>query len=143
MTDKGLYDGRGVGMLTRRLAVADLTNAVTEAIHAAECDSPEDAADVAVAALYAEVAKLHRPFRIYGECGHRHTLDDITSGVATEVPEVGVTCEGGYLYTICAECCTRGTGYQLEECADDHTPNLMCHPCPTIRLFPPSLWGGE
>ncbi|MGH3099302.1 MAG: hypothetical protein ACRDMV_25255 [Streptosporangiales bacterium] len=90
--------------------------------------SPHDAS-VTVAALRA-VLEVHRPTRIYEDCGHEHTDEDVAEGRAEEIDDVGVVCEDGYQYTICVECCSDG-GRQTEECAVDHTPCDDCWPCPT------------
>lgn len=81
------------------------------------------AADPVAAALH-----LHREFRIYGECGHRHTEEG--NGVIS-VENVGLTCAEGYEYSICRECCTSGSDYQTEECATNHEGERACWPCRT------------
>lgn len=87
------------------------------------------------------VLDKHSALRIYDECGHRHTRDDVTAGVAKHVENVGFVCEDGFEYTVCRECCTGGSGYQSVECADDHL--LPCHPCATVQAITDALAGGR
>jgi hypothetical protein len=96
--------------------------------------------DTDTAALRARldaVQHLHREFRIYDECGHRHTEEG--NGVIS-VENVGLTCPDGYRYSICRECCTCGSDYQTEECATNHQ-HACCWPCDTHRAA--SLRGGQ
>lgn len=79
------------------------------------------------------VEELHSEFRVYEPCGHEHTDEDVKSGVAKDVPDVGVVCEDGHSYSICRECCTGGSDYQSEECASGH--DLPCYPCRTLRVL--------
>lgn len=82
------------------------------------------------------VRALHRPFRIYDECGHEHTDEDVDQGRAVSIDEVGYTCADGYLYTICRWCCTDGSEYQTETCATNHAAEREnCCPCPTARAL--------
>lgn len=83
-------------------------------------------------AATARVRELHRAFRIYDDCGHEHTLEDVEAGRAKNVTEVGYVCEVGYQFDICSECCTDGE-YQTEGCATDH--DRPCYPCPTIAVL--------
>lgn len=79
------------------------------------------------------VVDLHKPMRIYGECGHTHQPGDPGT---LEVDDVGLVCEDGYEYTICLECCADGSA-QTEDCATNH-PHLdegPCYPCPTRRAL--------
>jgi hypothetical protein len=81
-------------------------------------DTAESRIDAALA--------LHSEFRIYGECDHQHNEDD--PGVKS-IENVGLTCEDGYEYSICRECCTSGSGYQSEDCAEHD--RVFCWPCET------------
>jgi hypothetical protein len=83
----------------------------------------------------AATLKLHTELRIYEDCGHRHTDDDVDAGLATEVHEVGIVCEEGFLYSICNECCAAGDRYtgQTECCVADH--EHPCWPCNTIKAL--------
>ena len=65
------------------------------------------------------VLALHQPFRIYDECDHDHTEEDIAEGRAVETGEF-VSCHDEYLYSICTACCRDAQGFQTEECADAH-----------------------
>lgn len=78
---------------------------------------------------------LHHELRIYEDCGHRHDEADIEAGRATDVHEVGVVCEEGFLYSICNECCAAGDRYtgQTECCVADH--EHPCWPCPTVKAL--------
>ncbi|MFI6302151.1 hypothetical protein ACIBCH_09790 [Amycolatopsis thailandensis] len=71
---------------------------------------------------------LHVEFKIYDDCGHKHTAEDVDAGRAINVADVGYTCADGYEYSICRHCCTRDSGFQSEECAGHVRP---CWPCPT------------
>jgi hypothetical protein len=89
------------------------------------------------AALQARIDKalaLHRETKIYDECGHKHKMaDDYTVPAGLHlIEEVGLTCEDGYQYSICRECCT-DDGYQTETCVDNHEHggSAACWPCPT------------
>lgn len=101
----------------------------------ARADMPE-----LIAAL-ADVRNLHSEFRIFDECGHRHTLAEVDAEEAGAISiglqnfdSVGLVCEEGYAYSICQECCTGGgREYQTETCAGDHATNRACWPCPTRR----------
>ena len=50
-----------------------------------------------------DVRKLHVPFGIYDECGHKHHESEL--GVV-EIDEIGLTCDDGKLQTVCRECDT-------------------------------------
>lgn len=79
------------------------------------------------------VMDVHSPIRIYEECGHSHQVGE--QG-AKDVREVGVVCEVGYLYTICRECCTHGSGDQTEACVSEaHYSPIACFPCPTVQAL--------
>lgn len=99
------------------------------------------AADVPrlLAALDA-VLTLHREFRIYDECGHAHTEADLDAGAAIQTADM-VTCQDGYAYSICADCCRDGWG-QAEECASEHDHG-QCWPCLTHAAITRELLGEE
>lgn len=83
----------------------------------------------------AAVRSIHREFRIYRECGHEHTDDDLGKPGVIELDDVGVVCQAGSLYSICAACCTDGE-FQREDCADDHPhDDAPCWPCPTLAAL--------
>jgi hypothetical protein len=78
-----------------------------------------------------EALKIHSQFRVYDECGHQHEDDDPD---VIEIDEIGLTCGDGYLYSICANCCTGGSReWQTETCASEHKHDgdAACWPCPT------------
>lgn len=89
------------------------------------------------------VLGLHRAFRIFEECGHGHQFTEngrLPDGVLN-VENVGLTCEDGYLYSICWCCCTEESGYQSEDCGTDHPHEgpEACWPCPTIHAAAKAL----
>lgn len=96
--------------------------------HEAASITREQISPAAFRALRA-VLDLHKPFRIYDECGHNHAEGE--AGVI-EVEEIGLVCEDGYQYSICGECCADDV-YQKEECGSDH--HHPCYPCPTVRAI--------
>lgn len=69
--------------------------------------------------VIARIRSLHRPYKIYDACDHKHTDEDRAAGRAVAVEDVGLTCEDGLMYVVCRECCTDG-GYQTEVCATEH-----------------------
>lgn len=73
--------------------------------------------------------ELHKPLKIYGECGHEHEYGDPGT---VDVENVGLTCQDGFETTICLECCALGMA-QTEECASNHpyASGQPCWPCPT------------
>ncbi|MGW4127984.1 hypothetical protein [Amycolatopsis japonica] len=75
---------------------------------------------------------LHTEFKIYDECGHKHTAEDVDAGRAINVPDVGYTCSDGYEYSICRHCCTGDSGFQSEECEGHTRP---CWPCSTVAAL--------
>ena len=79
-------------------------------------------------ALRAKVAAalaIHCEWRIYDECGHQHAEGE--PGV-TEVEGMGLTCEAGYLYSVCYACET-DEGVCRED-SDEHP-----YPCATRRAL--------
>ncbi|OLE25881.1 MAG: hypothetical protein AUG44_14700 [Actinobacteria bacterium 13_1_20CM_3_71_11] len=79
---------------------------------------------------------LHVEFKIYDECDHDHRYNEdgaLPEGVL-DIDEIGLTCQGAYLYSICSNCCTGGSEeWQTEACANDHKHDgaSPCWPCPT------------
>lgn len=97
----------------------------------------------ALLAAVEAVLALHKPFRIYEECEHAHAYDGGTEGEWSAVVDCGdfLTCEDGYLYTICRECCGEGAlGNQREECASGHD-HSQCWPCSTAAAISAELPG--
>ena len=94
------------------------------------------------------VLALHREFRIYEECDHAHAYDGGTEGESGAVVDCGefLTCDDGYLYSVCRECCAQGSAaggpHQTEECATNHEVG-KCWPCPTRRAIAAKLLPGE
>ena len=83
------------------------------------------------------VLALHRPYRIYAECGHTPSQHDALTEYGVEVVETAdfETCGVGFERTVCACCCAdQGEGQTLE-CASDHVPGEDCWPCPTRRAI--------
>lgn len=96
--------------------------------------------DAAVAAervrLLGKLETLHAPFKIYDECDHEHTDEDVAAGRAFAVPKVGYTCK--LIYVCCRSCCCTNDGVQdwpIEDCAiyHKHTRNPD-YRCPTAAL---------
>ena len=79
------------------------------------------------------VLALHAEFRVYEECGRQHACDGVI--------DCGdfITCEDGYLYSVCRDCCTGGRD-QTEECAGEHD-RASCWPCPTREAISRALLG--
>jgi hypothetical protein len=72
------------------------------------------------------VLDLHSEFKIYDDCGHQHHVGDPG---ALSIENLGLTCEDGYEYSVCRECCTGGSGeYQTEDCVNhhDHEDSWRC-----------------
>jgi hypothetical protein len=80
-----------------------------------------------------KVAALHRPFRIYGECDHGDDEDHGGNKVVS-VEEIGETCEAGFMYEVCRECCCGCDSYQSEECASYHNHGKDKPICKTAAL---------
>lgn len=55
--------------------------------------------------VIAAAVELHRAYDIYEPCNHDHTDDDVDSGAAQDVSDVGRVCADGHMYTICTFCC--------------------------------------
>lgn len=79
-----------------------------------------------------KVRALHPEFKIYDECGHDHTDEEWDAGQAFEIADVGLTCDEGYIYSVCRRCCTDDTGIQGEACANHERP---CWPCKTVAAL--------
>jgi hypothetical protein len=77
-----------------------------------------------VEAALAAVLAIHREHRIYDECGHKHSEGE--AGVI-DLEDVGLTCEAGYLYSVCYACET-DEGVCRED-SDEHP-----YPCSTVRV---------
>jgi hypothetical protein len=74
------------------------------------------AADLALAkAALLRIRRIHRPWGVYGECGHGHTE---AGGEVKGIDDIGLTCL--HEYDICTECCTDGERFQTEACASGH-----------------------
>jgi hypothetical protein len=85
----------------------------------------------------AKIKALHSLWRVYDECDHEHTDEDVAAGVAQDIQEVGYTCN--QTAVICSLCCTSGPpGWrdQSEECATYHEHTLdPATRCATVRLL--------
>lgn len=62
-----------------------------------------------------KIRELHRPYAIYDECGHDHTLDDPQQPNVVNVNDIGLTC--AKMYDICRHCCCEDI-YQAERCLE-------------------------
>jgi hypothetical protein len=111
--------------------MSDLTQQIRD-----RCDDPVDC--VLSPQPYADavraVLELHTPKRIYDECGHVHTPEE--PGIS-EVNEIGLVCDDGYMYTVCGGCCS-SHGYQSENCADSHD-HTVCWPCLNVQAIADKL----
>ncbi len=122
----------------------DLTEAQRRQIREAHAEArrtPMPDADKVTAELAAirdrfaveAVLALHSEFRIYDECGHEHSQEEVDAGTAVNCDGADfVTCRDGYAYSVCRACCTDGWS-QTEECASHHDHD--CWPCPTYRAI--------
>ena len=86
----------------------------------------------AAEAAIARVRSLHKPFRLYDECGHDHEYNEPGTRYIEELSNV--TCEDGFLYEICDECCAH-RGEQSKECLDDHDHGPGKPICATIAAL--------
>lgn len=84
----------------------------------------------------AAVLDIHRPWKIYDDCGHRHQDPD-EPGVI-DVEDVGYTCAAGLMYSICRSCCTSGE-YQTEDCATYHAHGEDQSICETVAALAEKL----
>ena len=89
----------------------------------------------------AAIVKLHAPFRIYDECDHEHTQEDVDGGRAFEIDIIGFTCENGFEYEVCVACCCDRDSEQTEECISSHVHGVNLPRCQTIRLLADLLDG--
>lgn len=85
-------------------------------------------------ALSQQVRELHSEFRIYDECDHDHTDEDVEQGRAVDTPDFR-SCDEVYMYSICAHCCTEPEYGQTETCAGDHNHRPGAPLCPTLALL--------
>lgn len=87
-------------------------------------------------AVLHDIAALHTPWSLYGECGHVHTDDEVDAGTVKVIHDVGYVCEDGLRYQVCAECCTEGDReYQTEECAVSHIHGKDLPICDTTEIL--------
>lgn len=91
----------------------------------------------AFAALRA-VLDLHASHRIYTECDHEHTEEEVEDERAIEVSDIGYTCEDGYLYSVCGACCFDDDNKQTEECTS-HSHGDDKPLCPTEAVIVAAL----
>jgi hypothetical protein len=129
--------GRAQMRAERDAARAELTGAYLGATEVREmyADLRKRATEIErqrdrLAAQVKRIRDLHAEFKIYDECGHRHSEDD--PGVI-EIENVGLTCKDGYQYSVCRTCCRDGD-YQSLACVEHHD-HTDCHPCHTIRAL--------
>lgn len=86
-----------------------------------------------------EVLKLHSAYRLYDECSHEHTEDEVRAGLATDAGEF-FACEEGFERIVCRHCCAIDGSGQTEDCAVTHLAD-ECWPCPTIQAITRILLG--
>ena len=93
-----------------------------------------------VAALEAVLAR-HQPHQIYTECGHAHACDSGAERDKAGVIDCGdfVTCDDGYMYSVCRECCIDDG--QTEACADGHHHDPGKPICATVADLSAALLG--
>jgi hypothetical protein len=96
-----------------------------------ETERPEDTLR-RYARKLVKLGELHSEYRIYEECDHAHAYEEDRGGVI----DCGdfVTCEDGYLYAACRECCT-DEGGQTEACGDGHHHGTGKPICPTAAIL--------
>lgn len=82
------------------------------------------------------VLASHSEIRVYTECGHHHDEEEVNTGQAKNVDDVGFTCEDGFMYSICRSCCCDDGEHQSGTCVDDH--EYPCWPCQTHATLLPS-----
>jgi len=78
----------------------------------------------------AKILKLHTPFPIYEECGH----DGDCPTEPIEIDGEFFTCEEGFMYFVCFECCVVND-YQHEDCAGGHDHGKDIPICATVALL--------
>jgi hypothetical protein len=109
---------------------------LSDLIRARAKDTAENALDPqACAKAVLAVLDMHSPYRIFNECGHEH--DPVEPGLYY-IDEVGLVCEDGYAFAICAHCCASDDG-QTEQCASYHVDPNLCYPCREIRAIAEQL----
>ena len=89
------------------------------------------------------VLALHHPHRIYTECDHAHAYDSDAERDKAGAIDCGdfVTCEDGYMYSACRECCIEDG--QTEACADGHHHGIGNPICATVADLSAALLGEE
>lgn len=118
-----------------RMALAHLADALAESARncATEPRHHEGLAGKAVE----QVRALHRPWGIYGDCGHENHAE--TEWVADT--GYALVCAEGKLYDVCRECHMDGGEAESEPewVADSDDARW---PCPTIRILDPAPSSG-
>lgn len=69
--------------------------------------------------VFDELRALHKPYKIYDDCGHDHgdePGDESPDATVVDVDGIGLTCN--HVYSICTHCCTDDG--QTEYCASGH-----------------------
>jgi hypothetical protein len=94
----------------------------------------ESAGDVPrLLAVVDAVLKLHRQHRLYDECGHEHSEDEVRAGLAADAGEF-LACEDGFERKVCRHCCANDGNGQIEDCAVTHLAD-ECWPCSTVQAI--------
>jgi hypothetical protein len=87
-----------------------------------------------------ESRELHWAFSVYDECNHEHTEEDVATGLAKDISEVGYVCEEGLLYQVCGTCCCHPDDGQTDFCNDHHGHGKDIPICPSIKLADKWEW---
>jgi len=124
-----------VNVVVEENAVADsvrsIERSVTRGYFVASSDAMILVAEVKrLRAREAAILKLHTTFPIYQECGH----DGDCPTESFEVDGEFHTCEEGFMYFICSECCVVND-YQHEDCAGGHDHGKDKPRCGTFALL--------
>ena len=83
----------------------------------------------------AKVRALHLPSKIYRKCEHSHIEDEERTGRAFNVADVGLTCDEGYWYSICENCCLDDYFERTEDCEGCHAHAENSPICRTIDIL--------
>jgi hypothetical protein len=86
-------------------------------------------------AKIARVRELHSEFKIYDPCAHKHIEADLDQGIAKYIEEVGLTCDDGYVFSVCWHCCTDSDYGMTLHCSDSHEHGKDSPICHTSTLL--------
>lgn len=139
--------------------LADRIRLQLDAMGQQACEDPNAAVRgfVGLSDTIRTVLDVHRPLRIYDDCGHQpheYAEDGSVPAGMVEIEGVGLVCEEGYQFSICSECCTGMDGYQSQHCESEHdhlgvqvamatngrwVARPPCYPCGTVRAISEQL----